>query len=193
MTWKLASSPCQEPGNSSGIVWSGLFPSQSVLARALFLPGLFLLSLLLVIYVPRIQTFPLTSQPLLDQSRTQANRCEWIKPITPTRQLTLTPYPEGSGWASWPGVRKDAEKVPAEVKGGKVCTVRTGRWPCVPGGSRGLHQATQVQLVNGERRRALHDSGVLTRSSADWGTHTVHPAPKHLFANLLAEGLVRLN
>lgn len=53
------------------LVWSVSF---SVLARGLFLPGPFLLSLLLVIYVPRIQTFPLTSQPLLDQSRTQANR-----------------------------------------------------------------------------------------------------------------------
>lgn len=38
------------------------------------------------------------------------------KPITPTGQLT--PHPEGSGWGSWLGVRKDAEKAPAEVKGG---------------------------------------------------------------------------
>lgn len=172
------------------LVWSVSF---SVSSGSRSVPSWSLPAFTLACNLCSSDTFRLTSQPLLDQSRTQANRCEWIKPITPTRQLTLTPYPEGSGWASWPGVRKDAEKVPAEVKGGKVCTVRTGRWPCVPGSSRGLHQATQVQLVNGEWRRALHDSGVLTRSSADWGTHTVHPAPKHLFANLLAEGLVRLN
>lgn len=69
MTWKLASLPwpgaseVEAPGSSSGIaVWSVSF---SGLAPSLFLPGPFLLSLLLLVYVPHTQTSLLNSHPLL--------------------------------------------------------------------------------------------------------------------------------
>lgn len=186
MTWKLASPP---PARSLGAVpaSSGLvcfLLSQPWLEVSSFqVPSSF--HSYFVIYVPRIQTFPLTSQLPLDQSSTQANK-RMDKPITPTRHLTL--HPEGSGWANWQGVgvggvRKDAKKALAEVKGGsgycqdREVTMHSGQLQ----GPEPSHSSSVSKW-----RRAPHDSGVLLQVLL---TGDCSSSLKYLSANYWPKGL----
>lgn len=116
VTWKLASLPwlgvseVEAAGSSPGIaVWSVSF---SGLASSLFLPGPFLLSLLLLVYVPPTHTSPLNSHPFWSEPVPKQTQMPAYHPNTAVNP----PHPASGGlrvgqlsWG-WEGLRKVPRK-----------------------------------------------------------------------------------